>query len=121
MAKCNTIFIRNIENTTENVVLIPSKTILNLTNATNYRLIIACNVNATENLPVVIQTSVGNIPVLCKYGNELYANQLNKRVNYPIGYGNANSNYTDGQFVILSCNCINQKSTTNTTTPPISL
>ena len=39
------------------------------------------------------------------------ANQLNRRVNYPIGYGNQNSNYADGQFVILSCCNMNKRGT----------
>lgn len=70
------------------------------------------NVEATANLPVYIQTNSGNIPVLCKYGNEVIANMLNKRVNYPIGYGNENPNYTDGQFIILSCCNLNKRGTT---------
>ena len=43
-------------------------------------------------------------------------NMLNKRVNYPIGYGNQNPNYTEGQFVILSCSCLNARGTESTTT-----
>ena len=106
-----TIVASNVTTTDTGVILIPNKTIKNMVNACNYRLIIACNVEATANLPLYIQTSLGNIPVLCKYGNELLANQINKRVNYPIGYGNQNSNYENGQFVILSCNCINPRGT----------
>lgn len=113
---CKTIFISSVTTTDTGVILIPSKTIKNLINTGNYRLIVACNVEATSNLPLFIQTSAGNIPVLCKYGNELLANQINKRVNYPIGYGNQNTNYTNGQFVILSCNCLNARGTESTTT-----
>ena len=97
-----TIVCSNATTTDTEVVLIPNRTIRNLTNTGNYRLIIACNVEATANLPVFIQTTLGNIPVLCKYGNTLYANQLNKRRMYCIGYGNENTNYEDGQFVIFS-------------------
>jgi hypothetical protein len=113
---CKTIFISSVTTTDTGVILIPSKTIKNPINTGNYRLIVACNVEATSNLPLFIQTSAGNIPVLCKYGNELLANQINKRVNYPIGYGNQNTNYTNGQFVILSCNCLNARGTESTTT-----
>lgn len=110
---CNTIFISNIETTTDTVVLVPKQAIKNLTNTGNYRLIIACNVpEATSNFPIAIQVGTNNIPVLCKYGNELLASQINKRVNYPIGYGSDNSNYTNGQFVILSCNCLNERPAT---------
>ena len=112
---CKTIYISSVTTTDTGVVLIPSRSVKNIVNTGNYRLIIACNVEATSNLPLYIQTSIGNIPVLCKYGNELLANQVNKRVNYPLGYGNQNSNYTNGQFVILSCNCLNARGTETTT------
>ena len=113
---CNTMYISSVTTTDTGVILIPNRTVKNLTNTGNYRLVIACNVEATANLPLFIQTSIGNIPVLCKYGNELLANQVNKRVSYPIGYGNQNTNYTNGQFVILTCNCLNARGTESTTT-----
>jgi len=114
---CDTIIVSNVITNTDTVVLVPNKAIKNLINTGNYRLIIACNVpEATSNFPVAIQVGENNIPVLCKYGNELLANQLNKRVNYPLGYGNQNPNYTNGQFVITSCNCINARGTETTTT-----
>ena len=113
---CKTMVISSVTTTDTGVVLIPNRTVKNLVNTGNYRLIIACNVEATANLPVYIQTAIGNIPVLCKYGNEVIANMLNKRVNYPIGYGNQNPNYTEGQFVILSCSCLNARGTESTTT-----
>ena len=81
----------------------------------NYRLIIACNVEATSNLPVYIQTTLGNIPVLCRYSNILYANQLKKRTMYRIGYGNENTNYTLGQFTI-QCNVCPRSTVTTTQT-----
>ena len=113
---CKTIFISSVTTTDTGVVLIPNRAVKNLVNTGNYRLIIACNVEATANLPLYIQTSLGNVPVLCKYGNEILANQINKRVNYPIGYGNQNSNYDIGQFVILSCNNLNPRATTTNAT-----
>lgn len=113
---CNTIYCSNATTTSTGVVLIPNRTIRNLENTKNYGLVLCCGANATANLPVFIQTGIGNIPVLCRYGNTLYANQLNRRVRYPIGYGNQNDNYENGQFVITSCSCINPRSTTSTTT-----
>ena len=112
---CNTIIVSNVTTGTDEVVLVPNQTIKNLSNTGNYRLIIACNVpDATANYPVSIQVGENNIPLLCKYGNELLANQLNKRVNYPLGYGNENSNYANGQFVILSCCNLNARGTETT-------
>ena len=111
-----TMFISSVTTTETGVVLIPSRSVKNLVNANCYQLIIACNVEATANLPVYIQTALGNIPVLCKFGNTLYANQLNKRTMYKVGYGNGNTNYTDGQFVVLSNVCPRGAITTTTTT-----
>ena len=114
------IIVSTSQTTGTGVILIPNCTITP-TNLGEYRLIIACNINTpTANLPLFIQTSVGNVPVLCKFGNTLYANQVNKRVNYPLIYGNQNVNYTEGQFIIPSCACINPRgavteaTTTNT-------
>lgn len=98
----NTMFISNVTTTDTGVVLIPNRVVRTLTNATCYKLIIACNVEATANLPVYIQTALGNIPVLCRFSNTIYANQLNKRTMYKVGYGNENDNYTLGQFTIQS-------------------
>ena len=98
------------------VILIPNETITP-SNLSCGRLIIACNINTpTANLPVYIQTSTGNCPVLCKYGNNILANMLNKRIPYPILFGNQNSSYTEGQFVISSCACLNGRGTETTTT-----
>lgn len=108
---CDTIICSNCNTDTDRVVLIPNQTIKNLSNLGNYRLILALNIpSPTSNLPVFIQVGTLEIPVLCKYGNTVYANMLNKRVNYPLGFGNGNSNYTDGQFVILSCCGLNKRS-----------
>lgn len=109
---CNTIICSNLTTGTNNVVLIPNQEIKNLTNTGNYRLIIACNIpEATANYPVFIQAGSNNIPVLCKYGNEVLANMLNRRVNYPVGYGNQNSSYSEGQFIITSCCNLNPRGT----------
>ena len=101
----NTMFISNVETTGTGVILIPNREVKTLVNATCYKLIIACNVEATSNLPVFIQTTLGNIPVLCRFANTLYANQLKKRTMYRIGYGNANDNYELGQFTMQSNVC----------------
>lgn len=101
----NTMCISSVNTTTTEVVLIPNREVKTLTNATCYNLIIACNVDATENLPVFIQTALGDIPVLCRFSNTLYANQLQKRTMYRVGYGDANDNYTLGQFTMQSNVC----------------
>lgn len=102
---CNTIFCSSAITTDTGVVLVPNRTIKNLVNTETYGLIICNNAAATANLPVYIQTAIGNIPVLCKAGNTMYANQLNTRVRYPIMYGNQNDNYEAGQFVITCRVC----------------
>ena len=113
---CNTIICSTCTVGINQVILVPNTPIKTLVNAGNYRLIIACNINTpASNYPLAIQVGDNNIPVLCKYGNELLANQVNKRVNYPIGYGNENTNYTNGQFVILNCNCLNPRGTESET------
>lgn len=106
---CQTIYSSSAETTDTEVILIPNREVRNLVNAQTYGLVICCNAAAASNLPVFIRTAIGDIPVLCKAGNTMYANQLNKRVRYPIIYGNQNDNYEDGQFVVLSC--VNPRST----------
>lgn len=102
---CKTIYCSNVTTTETGVILVPNNTVKNLVNAETYGLVICNNAAATANLPVFIQTTLGNIPVLCKAGNTMYANQLDTRVKYPIIYGNLNTNYPEGQFVVLSCVC----------------
>ena len=100
---CNTIYCSNTIMGDTSVVLVPNRAIKTLENTGCYRLIICCN--ATSNLPVYIQVNGVNIPVLCKAGNIVYANQLQKRKNYSIMYGSENPGYTNGQFVIQNCLC----------------
>ena len=97
---CNTIYVSNATTSDDMVVLVPNRDIKNLENCGCYRLVICCNATATTNLPVFIQVNGVNIPVLCHYGNTMYANQLQKRRSYSITYGNQNSNYINGQFII---------------------
>jgi hypothetical protein len=99
---CNTIYCSSATTTDTTIVLVPNRTIQTLTNTGCYKLIICCSATAESNLPVFIQVGTTNIPVLCKYGNEVYANQLNRRTCYRIGYGDLNTSYADGQFVIQS-------------------
>lgn len=110
MCNCNTIYITSLTTTSTGVVLNPNRTITqtNLANTFNYNLVIACGLKATNSLPVFIQTSAGNIPLLDKYANPVYSNQLRTRIRYCIGYGNTNTNYTLGQFIVrnnLCCAC----------------
>lgn len=103
---CNAIYCSNAETTDTTVVLIPNQEIKVLENTGCYRLIICCNATATTNLPVYIQVGTAPVPVLCKAANIVYANQLQKRRNYSIMYGNENPNYTTtGQFVIQDKIC----------------
>lgn len=110
MCNCNTIYITSLTTTSTGVVLIPNRTITqtNLANTFNYNLVIACGLKATNSLPVFIQTSAGNVPLLDKYANPVYSNQLRTRTRYCVGYGNTNTNYTLGQFIVrnnLCCAC----------------
>lgn len=102
MGNTMSMYISTVDTTDTEVILIPNREVRNLTNAGCYGLVICCGAAAAANLPVFIRTSVGDIPVLCKAGNTMYANQLNTRVRYPIMYGNQNDNYEEGQFVITS-------------------
>ena len=111
---CNTIYVSSATTTDTGVILIPNREIKTLANCGCYKLVICTNATATSNLPVFIQVSGANIPVLCKVGNTMYANQLQKRRCYTIMYGNDNANYTDGQFVIQ--NRVSPKATEITTT-----
>lgn len=98
----NTMYCSSVVTTDAEVILVPNREVRNLTNAGCYGLVICCGTAAAANLPVFIRTAVGDIPVLCKAGNTMYANQLNTRIRYPIMYGNQNENYVNGQFVITS-------------------
>ena len=107
MNNCNTIFITNLTTTATEVILIPNRQItqINLTNAFKYNLIIACGLKSTNSLPIFIQTSAGNIPILDKFANPVFSNQLRTRYKYCVGYGNQNTNYTLGQFLVLNNLC----------------
>ena len=113
MNNCNctpikTIFISSITTTATGVILIPSTTITSqkLINLNKYRLVVACNLKANANLPVYIQTELGNIPLLCKFaGNNIFPDQLRSRKCYTVVFGNNNVLSSIGQFVLQNCVC----------------
>ena len=118
---CNTIYCSSAITGDDSIVLVPNRAIKTLENTGCYRLIICCNATATANLPIFIQVNGVNIPVLCKAGNTVYSSQLNKRVNYGIMYGNENSGYINGQFVIQDRICPRASTIPATTTYSTSL
>ena len=106
-----TILISNITTTGTGVILIPSTSITaeKLFDLYKYRLIIQCNLRATANLPVYIQTAIGNIPLLCKFaGNSIFPDQLKSRYCYTVVYGNNSVTSTLGQFVLQNPVCPTQ-------------
>lgn len=115
---CNEIKITNLINTASGIVLVPARQITNanLMNTGVYRLIIACGLKATGSQPVSIQTASGNVPLLCKFANPIFPNQLRTRKVYCIGFGNKNTTpYPLGQFVVFNnldcCACGSTSST----------
>lgn len=104
----NTIFITKIRETANKILLIPNREVklANLGNLCNYKLIIGCGLKAENNVPVFISTDDGEIPLLSKYANDVYASQLKIRYCYYIGYGNDNLLYDFGQFVIFQNLCL---------------
>ena len=119
---CNTIYCSNATTTATTVVLVPNRDIKTLENTGCYRLVICCNATATANLPVYIQVNGESVPVLCKAGNVVYANQLQKRKNYGIMYGSENPAYaTTGQFVIQDRICPRATTVPVTTAKSVSL
>ena len=114
---CNTIYVSNVIMGDDNVTLVPNRAIKTLDNTGCYRLVICNSAIATANVPVFIQVNGVNIPVLCKAGNTVYSSQLQKRRNYGIMYGNQNTGYVNGQFVIQDRICpraVNIPATTTT-------
>ena len=116
---CNTIYCSNVIMGDDSVTLVPNRAIKTLENCGCYRLVICCNATATANLPVFIQVNGVNIDVLCKAGNTMYANQLQKRKNYGIMYGNQNTNYTNGVFVVQDRVCPRSSTIPATTTTEV--
>ena len=116
---CNTIYVSSVIMGDTSVTLVPNRAIKTLENTGCYRLVVCCNATATSNVPVFIQVNGVNIPVLCKAGNTVYANQLQKRRSYAIMYGNQNAGYVNGQFVIQDRICPRASQIPATTTMTI--
>ena len=103
-----TILISSITTTDTGVILVPSTTITTtkLVNLNKYKLIIQCNLKATSNLPIYIQTELGNIPLLCRFAaNNIFPDQLRNRYCYTIVYGNNTTLSSVGQFVLQNSVC----------------
>ena len=115
---CNEIYITSVTTTDTGVILVPNRaiTFANLANTCKYDLIIACGLKATASLPIFIQTSSGNIPLLDKFANIVYPNQLRTRFKYCVGYGNTNTAYTLGQFIVTNNLCCASAPSAVTTT-----
>lgn len=114
-----TILISSITTTDTGVILVPSTTITTakLVNLNKYKLIIQCNLKATSNLPVYIQTELGNIPLLCRFAaNNIFPDQLRNRYCYTIVYGNNTTLSSVGQFVLQNSVCSTAGVATVTTT-----
>ena len=114
-----TIFISSITTTATGVVLIPSTTITasKLFDLNKYRLVIQCNLRATANLPIYIQTAIGNIPLWCRFaGNNVFPDQIRSRRCYTIVYGNNNVLSSIGQFVLQNPVCPTRGRGTDATT-----
>ena len=114
-----TILISSITTTDTGVILVPSTTITaaKLVNLNKYKLIIQCNLKATSNLPVYIQTELGNIPLLCRFAaNNIFPDQLRNRYCYTIVYGNNTTLSSVGQFVLQNSVCSTTGVATVTTT-----
>lgn len=115
----NFIYISSVTTTGTGVILVPSTPIASLYNLLTAKLVIKCGLTATANLPVYIQTTLGNIPLLDKYGNNVFAHQLRTRYAYCLGYGNENTAFTEGQFVVFNRLCYNTRNTTTATTTTV--
>ena len=114
-----TIYISSITTTDTGVILVPSTTISEskLVDLNKYKLVVACNLRATANLPVYIQTELGNIPLLCKYaGNSIFPDQLRSRYCYTVVYGNNSVLSSVGQFTLQNSVCPTNGTVVATTT-----
>lgn len=106
---CNTILISKIFNDGDVIELFPNRIIKNenLGDLCKYNLIIGCGLQCEESLPVVLITENAKIPILNKFGNEVYYNQIKRnRYAFCLGYGDNNTLYPDGQFVIFNNLCL---------------
>lgn len=93
---CSNIIIKD-----EKAILIPNRQITDLYNGSIYRIIIACNIPEYYDIPVYLDTTKGEIPILARYANNLYINRLKKRTCYSLWYGNKNDIYKSGQLLMI--------------------
>ena len=111
MCNCNNnnIYIHKIVNTGETIELVPNRDIKleNLGDMCYYNLILGCGLQCTESLPLIIGIADAKIPVLDKFGNTVYFNQIKRtRYRWCFSYGNRNELYTVGQFVVHNPLCL---------------
>lgn len=120
----DTILITGLTDNGTNIILIPNRAIINtnLANGEMYNLRLACGMRglASSTLPILIQTSSANIPLLDRFGNTVLPNQLFTRRNYKVGFGRGNTTvYGSGQLV-MQCNlCIGCTATTSNTSKKV--
>ena len=113
----DTIFITKFEEKSCDILLKPNRKVKreNLGDRCKYFLTIGCGLRVSKNLPLFIETDDGNIPLLDKFGDIVYANQLSTRKRYCIGYGNNNNSYNVGQFIVYNNLCLASPSSQNNT------
>ena len=104
----DTIFISKIEEGDFDTVLVPNRVVkkANLGDRCKYFVVIGCGLQWTKSLPLFIKTDEGAVPLLDKYGNRVFSNQITNRKRYCIGYGNNNDLYEKGQFIMYDWLCL---------------
>ena len=104
----DTIFITKYTSTTCSVDLVPSRAVKleNLGDRCKYFLIIGCGLKTSKSAMIRITTDKGEVPLLDKFGNNVYSNQLSTRKRYVVGYGNNNQEYDKGQFILYENLCL---------------
>ena len=111
----DTIFITKFEEKSCDILLKPNRKVKreNLGDRCKYSLVIGCGLKVSKNLPLFVETDDGNVPLLDKFGDIVYANQLSTRKRYVLGYGNNNNSYNVGQFIVYNNLCLASPSSQN--------
>ena len=82
----------------------------------NNNTIICSNLTTgTDNVVLIPNQTIKTLTNTGNYRLIIACNIPEATANYPIGYGNQNTNYTEGQFIITSCCNINPRGTVTTT------
>ena len=104
----DTILISKFEEGDFDTVLVPNRTVkkANLGDRCTYYVIVGCGLKMSKSLPLFIKTDEGAVPILDKFGNRVFSNQLRNRYRYCIGYGNNNDLYEKGQFILYNPLCL---------------